>query len=89
MYLLENGGATRTRLPTSISPVIDAGNPSGCAADHVGSMLTTDQREYPRNVDGGSGTARCDMGAAEYNSTPVEPPPPTPTYSIYLPMIQR
>ncbi len=87
--LLENGGATRTRLPTSISPAIDAGNPAGCAADHVGGMLTTDQREYPRNVDGGSGAARCDMGAAEYNSAPIEPPPPSPTYQVYLPMIQR
>lgn len=88
--LLDYGGPTRTRLPGSLSPVIDAGNPAGCAADHVGGMLTTDQREYPRHVDGGSGAARCDIGAAEYNSAPTEPPPPpTPTYYIYLPMIQR
>lgn len=91
--LLDNGGATRTRLPTSLSPAIDAGNPAGCASDQVGGMLTTDQRAYPRPVDGGSGAARCDIGAAEYNSAPTEPPPPppppTPTYSIYLPTIQR
>lgn len=95
--LLDNGGPTRTRLPGSLSPVIDAGNPAGCAGDNVGGMLTTDQREYPRHVDGGSGVARCDMGAAEYNSAPTEPPTPTPsptpvptlTHHIFLPTIQR
>lgn len=87
--LLENGGPTRTRLPLSFSPVVDAANPAGCAADDLGGTLTADQRGYARHVDGGSGAARCDMGASEYNAGPPEPPPPDPSYSIYLPLLRH
>lgn len=40
------------------SPAINAGNPNGCT-DHLGNLLTTDQRGMPR-------VERCDIGAYEY-----------------------
>ncbi len=48
------------------SPAIDAGS----CVDATGVKLTTDQRGAPMPVDGGSGEARCDMGAYEFLSMP-------------------
>jgi hypothetical protein len=64
-------------------PAVDAGDPAGCV-DGLGAPLTTDQRGATRSRDGdGNGSARCDMGAFEFN-------PSEPTYkSIYLPLTTR
>ena len=63
--LKNNGGPTQTHALVAGSPAIDAGNPGGCR-DNSGALLQTDQRGFPRNVDGNSdGTARCDIGAVE------------------------
>ena len=63
--LKNNGGPTQTHALVAGSPAIDAGNPNGCR-DNSGALLQTDQRGFPRNVDGnGDGTARCDIGAVE------------------------
>ncbi|MGK7296039.1 MAG: InlB B-repeat-containing protein [Candidatus Wenzhouxiangella sp. M2_3B_020] len=66
-----NGGPTRTRLPQSGSPLLDAADPSGCLrADGV--ALATDQRGLAREADGDAdGTARCDIGAAEAAKPPT------------------
>jgi hypothetical protein len=79
--LADNGGPTLTHaIFLSVSAAADGGNPAGCE-DANGVILTTDQRGYLRPVDGGSGTARCDMGAYEFNSpgAPTATPPPTAT----------
>ena len=63
--LKNNGGPTQTHALVAGSPAIDAGNPGGCQ-DNSGALLQTDQRGFPRDVDGnGDGTARCDIGAVE------------------------
>jgi hypothetical protein len=60
-----NGGPTQTHALVAGSPAIDAGDPGGCR-NSQGVLLQTDQRGFPRNVDGNSdGTARCDIGAVE------------------------
>ncbi|HNC09771.1 MAG TPA: choice-of-anchor Q domain-containing protein [Anaerolineales bacterium] len=64
--LANNGGAhlMLTMMPLAGSPVIDAANNASC--------LTTDQRGLTRPVDGdGNGSVNCDIGAVEYNPTPV------------------
>jgi hypothetical protein len=58
------GGPTKTHEPLRRSPVVDAGNPSGCT-DTSGDPLTDDQRGFARPIDGGSGHATCDVGAVE------------------------
>ena len=64
--LKNNGGPTQTLALVAGSPAIDAGDPGGCR-DNSGALLQTDQRGFPRNVDGnGDGTARCDIGAVEF-----------------------
>ena len=66
--LQNNGGPTQTHALVAGSPAIDAGNPNGCQ-DNSGALLQTDQRGFPRNVDGNNdGVARCDIGAIELNS---------------------
>jgi predicted outer membrane repeat protein len=56
--LRTNGGPTSTMAPGVGSAAIDAGLGSGC--------LPTDQRGFPRPLDGnGDGTAVCDAGAYE------------------------
>jgi CSLREA domain-containing protein len=81
--LADNGGPTWTHEPGGYSPAIDAGNPAGCA-DPLGVLLESDQRGYPRPVDGGSGTVRCDMGAFEYGASL-----PGLQYITYIPMVLK
>lgn len=65
-----HGGPTKTIPLNSNSPAIDAGNPSGCS--NLGDDFNSDQRGYERIVDGnGDATARCDIGAFEYQANPV------------------
>ncbi len=64
--LADNGGPTPTLALLSDSPAIDRGNPAGCI-DSTSSILDTDQRGEPREVDGNEdGTAICDVGAFEF-----------------------
>jgi CSLREA domain-containing protein len=83
--LQNNGGPTLTHALQASSLAIDAGDSVDCT-DPNGTVLTTDQRGFVRPVDGdGSGNARCDMGAYEYNSpgqpTPTFTPTPTSTHT--------
>lgn len=71
--LADNGGFTLTHALGAGSPAIDAGDPSNCP--------TTDQRGFPRSVDGdGVDGPRCDMGAYEFGSQ---------GFLLYLPLILR
>jgi len=58
------GGPTASHEPQPGSPVVDAGNPSGCT-NTSDALLTDDQRRFVRPADGGTGQAYCDMGAVE------------------------
>ena len=61
------GGRTETHAIVVGSPLIDAGNPSGCTHGVV--LLRSDQRGrgFPREKDGdGDGTSICDIGAFEF-----------------------
>ncbi|MGB5478055.1 MAG: choice-of-anchor Q domain-containing protein [Thermoanaerobaculia bacterium] len=63
--LANNGGPTDTYALDKLSPAIDAGDPGGCT-DRNGVPLTSDQRGYPRPLDGDGDTlAVCDLGAVE------------------------
>jgi hypothetical protein len=63
--LENNGGPTQTHALLAGSPAIDGGNPGGCR-DNLGALLTTDQRGFPRPVDGNNDSVvRCDIGAYE------------------------
>lgn len=57
--LQNNGGPTFTHALLIDSPARDHGNPAGCT-DHLGNLLTTDQRGMPRPIG-----PRCDIGAYE------------------------
>lgn len=62
----EHGGATETISLQTGSPAIDKANKSGCT-DKNGTVLTKDQRGFPRPVNGdGKGGSRCDKGAYEF-----------------------
>ncbi len=58
--LAANGGPTRTQAPAPGSPVIDAGDPTGCR-DAQASRVWIDQRGFAR-------ITRCDIGAVESGS---------------------
>lgn len=69
--LLYNGGPTQSHRLYAGSPAIDGGNPAGCP-DQLGNPLTTDQRGFPRPLDGnGDGIPVCDVGAYEYDPSVV------------------
>lgn len=73
--LADNGGFTLTHALGPGSPAIDAGDPSNCPS--------TDQRGFPRPVDGdGVDGPRCDMGAYEFEVIETD-------FPVYLPMIVR
>lgn len=55
--LADNGGPTRTHLPATTSPVIDAGSPFPPGGPAANACEATDQRGIPRLL--------CDMGAVE------------------------
>jgi len=55
-----NGGATLTHTVGAASTAIDLGTNSGCP--------TTDQRSFPRPVNGGS-SLTCDIGSVEHDPT--------------------
>ena len=62
--LANNGGPTRTNALQSDSPAIDAGLPNCLGTNQT--LLTTDQRGFPRTVDGNAdAVAVCDIGAYE------------------------
>jgi parallel beta-helix repeat protein len=72
--LQNNGGPTTTHALSSLSPAIDACI-NGCTVD-------TDQRGYPRPIDGDyDSIADCDVGAYEYIPPPLPSPSPVPTLS--------
>jgi CSLREA domain-containing protein len=64
--IADNGGQTQTHALLAGSPAIDGGNAAGC--DDGAAALATDQRGVSRSINGGSGGARCDIGAHEFNS---------------------
>lgn len=77
-----NGGPTYTHRLYAGSPAIDGGNPAGCP-DQLGNPLSTDQRGFPRPLDGnGDGNPSCDVGAYEYDPTVI-------ILGSYLPMVIR
>jgi LPXTG-site transpeptidase (sortase) family protein len=59
--LADNGGPTKTHALLAGSIAIDSG----------GTCTATDQRGANRPVDGGSGSAECDIGAFEYTGNDV------------------
>ena len=62
--LANYGGFTQTHALLPGSPAIDAGDPNEL------NCPTTDQRGYPRPIDGDDdGTPVCDMGAYEFGSS--------------------
>jgi len=72
--LADNGGVTKTHSLGWGSPAIDSGSLTVCPS--------TDQRGVTRPIDGnGDGSARCDMGAYEYD--------PGTWFFSYLPLIVR
>ena len=71
--LADNGGATRTHLPSKTSSVVDAGIANGLATDQRGLARKVDRPENT-NAAGSDGT---DIGAVEVALEPVVPPPDT------------
>jgi hypothetical protein len=72
LSLANNGGPTPTHAPLAGSPIVEMGNPTGCAYDGDFSpgtplvQLAVDQRGADRHADGNDdGQAPCDIGAYE------------------------
>ena len=67
--LILAGGPTMVHLPHPASPVVDAGDPSGCMHP-MGGPLTMDQRGHVRPWDGPDADtdATCDIGAVELDA---------------------
>ena len=71
--LAKNGGFAPTHALKSGSPAIDAGDWHGCK-DKYGQMVSYDQRNYQRHVDGdNNGSPWCDIGAYEAGSHYITP----------------
>ena len=83
--LQDNGGLTATHALLLGSPAIDSGSVAGCQ-DELGNQLSIDQRGINRHLNGGSGVARCDIGAYEYG---VVMPPPGGTFASFIPFVSR
>jgi Ca2+-binding RTX toxin-like protein len=67
---MDNGGPTETIGLQPRSPAIDAVEED--CVDHTGNLLDSDQRGFVRAVPrGGTGIARCDIGAFEFHSGPA------------------
>ena len=67
--LANNGGFSWTHALGAGSPAVDAADDASCAS--------TDQRGFPRPIDGdGDGQAHCDLGAFEY-----APPAPSVAFA--------
>lgn len=72
--LADNGGVTKTHALLTGSSAIDLGEAGECPGPN-NSSIVRDQRNYYRIVDGNNtGTVRCDIGAFEAGSAPIEPP---------------
>jgi hypothetical protein len=66
--LADNGGETWTHALLPGSPAID----TGTCTDSDGLPVTSDQRDFPRPLDGDEdGAADCDIGAYELDPTPL------------------
>jgi hypothetical protein len=83
--LQNNGGLTATNALLLGSPAIDSGSMAGCK-DELGNHISVDQRGVNRHLNGGSGVARCDMGAYEYG---VLMPPPGGSFTSFIPFVRR
>lgn len=89
--LADNGGPTLTHALNPGSPAIDAGNPAGCKAGSASGLnLRPDQRGYIRSMDGdGNGSARCDIGAFEFASSPLGSAPAPASTQVFLPVVLK
>jgi hypothetical protein len=76
--LADNGVPTRTMLPMSASPAIDAGKAFGLTTDQRGQQRAVDLQGFP-NAAGGDGT---DIGAVELQSGPTGPQAPFKSITI-------
>ncbi len=75
----DNGGATNTIALLANSAAIDAADNEICGDSDT--VNNRDQRNAPRNFAGEFGES-CDIGAFEFDSTPITPSPsPSPTPS--------
>lgn len=63
--LADNGGFTRTFLPSRASPLVDRADPTWCGVANA-TFGATDQRRYLRPADG----IDCDIGAVETLASP-------------------
>jgi len=80
--LENNGGPTQTLAIGAMSPAINAGNETVCAAPPVNNL---DQRGFVRP---GMGATNCSIGAYEFNAAPsatTTPSTTTPSTTITLP----
>ncbi len=89
--LADIGGRTEAHDLLTDSPVIDAGDPTGCR-DLADAPLTVDQRNVTRPADGDDdGSSVCDPGAIEHSAAAPQPTPGPggPEGAIFLPWGSR